>query len=409
MKVLLLAPMIDPTASGEELSCFELVSELTKHVDIELIALTAQNRDYEISDHFPNIKVHCTRSWPTGKIHERIDALAKPNYLKFQAFAAKLLRETIDISQFVCAHQCGPLALRYASPLRSVDLPYIIGPLGGSLSAPSAFNQGQGDYPWYYRFRDLDGLRFRNSKSLQQTYAKAEFVVGAAEYVQKLLSHIMLKGFRTQAEVAAPTPAHNVSDIIDMRFQTRGPVKFLTVGRLVPSKGHLFALNALKSADLTNKNWTWDILGDGPEREAIQTKISEFGLTEKVRVHGQVPMQDVNSFYDRSDVFLFPSIREPSGRVVFEAMSRGLPMVVANYGGPEAHVTSAFGIKVDVDSEDQFVAEITRAATNLIEHPDRRREMANAAVKEAREKHSIEARAKFFAGLYEEASSNRTA
>ncbi|MEL7547720.1 MAG: glycosyltransferase family 4 protein [Pseudomonadota bacterium] len=407
MKVLLLAPMIDPTASGEELSCFELVTELIKHVDIELIALTAQNRDYEISDYFPETKVHCVRSWSTGKIHERLDALAKPNYIKFQAFAAKLLRDRIDLNQFSCAHQCGPLALRYASPLRNTALPYIIGPLGGSLSAPAGFDQSQGDYPWYYRLRDLDGLRFRSSKPLRQTYSRAEFVVGAAQYVEDLLSHMTLKGFRTQAEVAAPTPAHNISDIITRRFEASGPVKFLTVGRLVPSKGHLYALDALRSVDLQNKNWTWDILGDGPERETIQSKILNFGLAEKVTMHGQISIQDVNAFYDRSDIFLFPSIREPSGRVVFEAMSRGLPMIVANYGGPEGHVTKAFGIKVDVDSEEHFVTEIARAATELIENSDRRREMAYAAVKEALEKHSIEARAKFFASLYKEVSTKQ--
>lgn len=404
MKVLLLAPMIDPNASGEELSCFELISELTKHVDLEMVALTAQNRDYDISDYFPGIKVHCTRSWPTGKIHERIDALAKPNYLNFQTFAATLLRNKIDLSQFSCAHQCGPLALRYASPLRNTALPYIVGPLGGSLSAPAALNQSQGDYPWYYRLRDLDGLRFRSSKPLRETYSRAEFVVGAAQYVEELLSHMTLKGFRTQAEVAAPTPAPNVADIITRRFQSSGPVRFLSVGRLVPSKGHLYALKALRSGILRNKNWTWDILGDGPERDTLQSKILDFGLAGKVTMHGQIPMQDVNGFYDQSDVFLFPSIREPSGRVVFEAMSRGLPMIVANYGGPEAHVTSAFGIKVDVESEEYFIAGIAKAAAELIEDPDRRREMAIAAVKEAREKHSIEARAKFFVGLYEQVS-----
>lgn len=407
MKVLMLAPMIDPTASGEELSCYELVSELTKHVDLEMVALTAQNRDYDISDYFPGINVHSARSWPTGKIHERIDALAKPNYFKFQGFAAKLLRDTIDLDQFSCAHQCGPLALRYASPLRNTSLPYIIGPLGGSLSSPSPFNQSQGDYPWYYRFRDLDGLRFRNSTPLRETYGRAEMVVGAARYVEDLLNSMDIKGFRTQAEVAAPTPAPDVSDIIASRFERPGPVRFLTVGRLVPSKGHLYALDALRNAELRNTDWTWDILGDGPEREAIQSAVVEFELTDKVTLHGQIPMQEVNSFYDQADIFLFPSIREPSGRVVFEAMSRGLPMIVANYGGPEAHVTKAFGIKVDVDSEEHFVTGIARAATELIENSDRRREMAYAAVKEAIEKHSIEARAKFFASLYKEVSTKQ--
>ena len=66
-----------------------------------------------------------------------------------------------------------------------------------------------------------------------------------------------------------------------------------------------------------------------------------------------------------SNVFLFPSFRDGGGAVVVEAMGSGIPVVVLDSGGPGAHVSEAWGIKVAPDSREYVVREMTAALEKL--------------------------------------------
>jgi glycosyltransferase involved in cell wall biosynthesis len=68
----------------------------------------------------------------------------------------------------------------------------------------------------------------------------------------------------------------------------------------------------------------------------------------RVNFLGRIPRQQVEELYATSDAFLFPSFREPSGSVVFEAMRHGLPVIAADRGGPGHVVDAQSGIKVPV-------------------------------------------------------------
>jgi glycosyltransferase involved in cell wall biosynthesis len=63
----------------------------------------------------------------------------------------------------------------------------------------------------------------------------------------------------------------------------------------------------------------------------------------------------------RSDVFLFPSLRDGGGAVVVEAMASGLPVVCLDVGGPGFHVRDGFGIKVRPDRPDAVAAGLAAA------------------------------------------------
>lgn len=105
------------------------------------------------------------------------------------------------------------------------------------------------------------------------------------------------------------------------RSATDGPVRLLSVGRLVETKNVMTALRALaKSPDLP---WMLDIVGDGPERLALEAYSHQAGLAERVTFHGQ--QADIGRFLAAADLFLFPSCLESYGLVLIEAMSYGVP------------------------------------------------------------------------------------
>ena len=87
----------------------------------------------------------------------------------------------------------------------------------------------------------------------------------------------------------------------------------------------------------------------------------------------------MDRFYADSDAFLFPSFREPSGNVVLEAMSYGLPMIVADLGGPGFVVNESCGFRVPVLNPDQFASDIAACIRKLTQNPELIESMGAAA------------------------------
>lgn len=120
----------------------------------------------------------------------------------------------------------------------------------------------------------------------------------------------------------------------------------LTVARLVERKGHLKVLEAIKDMP----NVAYDIVGDGPMREQILTRIAELGLADRVHVHTEVKDEQLPEFYRTADVFVMPASktltdREGFGIVYLEAGLFGLPVIACNTPGvDEAVIDGVTGV-----------------------------------------------------------------
>lgn len=82
------------------------------------------------------------------------------------------------------------------------------------------------------------------------------------------------------------------------------------------------------------------LVGDGPEKEALQRRIAEKGLSARVRI---APWQDPAPYYAYADAFALVSRYEGYGLAVMEAALRGLPIVVTDVG------VSGYELKNDMD------------------------------------------------------------
>ncbi len=102
--------------------------------------------------------------------------------------------------------------------------------------------------------------------------------------------------------------------------------RFLFVGRLTRLKGLDTALHAL--GYLKGREWTLDVIGDGPQRAELEALTAELGLKEHVTFHGF--RDDVEVWMARSGCLLFPSHQEGMGLVVLEALSIGLPVLASD-------------------------------------------------------------------------------
>ena len=126
-----------------------------------------------------------------------------------------------------------------------------------------------------------------------------------------------------------------------------------------------------------------DVVGDGEDRLHCEAEARELGLLGRIRFWGRVPRERVDDFYSRADAFVFPSICEPSGNVVVEALGHGLPVVACDRGGPGFVVDDSCGIRVSAKSPDQYARDLSRAIRSLYESPSQTAELARGARKRA--------------------------
>jgi glycosyltransferase involved in cell wall biosynthesis len=102
----------------------------------------------------------------------------------------------------------------------------------------------------------------------------------------------------------------------------------------VPAKGIHVALEAL--ARIRELGWRLVIAGDGWQRPALERVASDLGLADRVRFLGEIPPAELDAWYRRSRVVLFPVLRhEPFGLVGVEALAHGRPVVAFGGGGAD--------------------------------------------------------------------------
>jgi glycosyltransferase involved in cell wall biosynthesis len=97
----------------------------------------------------------------------------------------------------------------------------------------------------------------------------------------------------------------------------------VTVANLVARKRHADVLEAL--AHLPGV--VWEIVGDGPERGALEQRAAALGLGGRVRFHGHRPPDEAVALARRGTAFVLPSVDEAFGVAYVEAMAAGVPAV----------------------------------------------------------------------------------
>jgi teichuronic acid biosynthesis glycosyltransferase TuaC len=111
----------------------------------------------------------------------------------------------------------------------------------------------------------------------------------------------------------------------------RGPT-LLSVGHLIERKGHDLVIGAL--AVLPQVSLL--IVGEGPERPALERLAATLGVKDRVKLLGHVSHELLASIYSAADVLVLASSREGWPNVLLEAMACGTPVVASNiWGNPE--------------------------------------------------------------------------
>jgi glycosyltransferase involved in cell wall biosynthesis len=168
-----------------------------------------------------------------------------------------------------------------------------------------------------------------------------------------------------------------------------------SIGRLDEQKGYELLVDAL--ADLPGASAV--IVGDGPEREALESRASETGVADRLELAGW--SDDARSYLPAFDVFVLPSRYEGFPLAIVEAMLAGLPVVAADVGSiPEAVVDGETGLVVPPDD----VPALTAALRRMIDDPALRARCGEAGRLRAESRFTSDLMATTFAEIYERAA-----
>ena len=103
----------------------------------------------------------------------------------------------------------------------------------------------------------------------------------------------------------------------------------LYVGRISPEKNLEFLIETFH--DL-NTDWVLKLVGTGPSFKLLESKIAKEGI-RNVHLEGGKTWKEVIQYYAYGSIFVLPSISEPWGLVVNEAMLCSLPVLVSSHCG----------------------------------------------------------------------------
>ena len=150
---------------------------------------------------------------------------------------------------------------------------------------------------------------------------------------------------------------------------------FLTVGRLVPVKNVGLQIGAMVEAVKKYPNVELWIVGDGPEKSNLKSKISKLKLENNVKLLGW--QNDTDKFYSQADVFLLTSDYEGWGMVAVEAANYGLPIIMTNVGcAGELIKDGESGIVIPVNDQ----AKLEEAMSRIIKDDSLRKKLAEGAL-----------------------------
>jgi len=204
----------------------------------------------------------------------------------------------------------------------------------------------------------------------------ARRVLRGATVVTAVSSYLAERAARTAgldlgSIVVQPMPAETRA----FARTSRGGAGVATVGRLTAQKRIPLLLEAMALLRAGNQSLPLTVVGDGPERAALERRAAELGIADQTRFLGELPPTRIPDAIGDADVFAFPAQGEGLGLAAAEALLLGIPVVAARDGGGVTDIVPSNGAGRLVAPD---ARELAQAIAELALDPERRRLAAEA-------------------------------
>lgn len=252
-----------------------------------------------------------------------------------------------------------------------------IGALGGKLIVS------------FYGYDVSEYLRGRKRNPYAKLFESADLLLAVSQVMRQRLVDLGCDARRVVVHRLGVnpnlfSPARHVTG--------EGPIRILSIGRMVPKKGFEYGLRAVAAAAPELAPFEYVIIGDGPLRPRIEQMVDDLGLRGVVRLTGWQPRPAVVSAMSQADILLAPSLtagsadQEGTPVVILEAMASGLPVVSTLHAGiPEVVDDGVSGLLVP----EQDVSGLSGALKQLAHNPELRAGMGRQGRSIIEQRHDV--------------------
>ena len=287
------------------------------------------------------------------------------DFFAYDRSAEALLRQRIASGeQWDIVHAVTPVSPAAPTRLHRFGLPLIVGPLNGGLGTPPAFPEiTEEESSWLDPVRPIGHLidamvgSTRNATVIL-TATRATLASIPRRYRAQCIP--MLEN-GVDLDVFSPTPWPPAPT------KTRA-LRILFVGRLLPFKGIPLLLAAIRRMrDEFPVRLT--IVGEGPMEASWKHETSALGVQDVVTFCGPLPCAEVAAQMRAAHVFCLPSVREPDGAALLEAMAAARPVIAIDCGGPAEIVDDSIGRAVPPEGPEAVVEALAQTLRDVFADP----------------------------------------
>lgn len=284
--------------------------------------------------------------------------------------------------RFDLVHHVTYSSWRVPSPLWSLGIPLVWGPVGGVAEFPQhLLGKLSFTAAAFETFRNVMNRATLRSGALRNCLRNAAAVVASnKETFDKLLvlrgksegMHLLFPTFFTDQQIA-------ILQCDPADKPDADPIRLFAGGNIIGSKGLIFALEALKIATQRGINWRLAVGGYGPEVPFLQKRARALGIDQWIDFNMGFTGDDYTRKLQESHVFILPSFRENAGITMLEAMLAGCVPIIVDASAQAGMVTEDCGFKIPVTTAKEISEGLADALFTLARDPTLRIAMGRSA------------------------------
>ncbi|MBN1788630.1 MAG: glycosyltransferase family 4 protein [Sedimentisphaerales bacterium] len=159
-----------------------------------------------------------------------------------------------------------------------------------------------------------------------------------------------------------PIPQQEISDFRKKYDIPTDAIVLVTIARLFHLKGHKYIIESARKLAGRFENCIWLFVGDGILKELLQKQISDYGLSDRFRFTGLLPVEKMPLVIQSSNILVHCSLREGLARVLPQAMLCGKPAISFDIDGAYEVVNPDTGRLIEPEN----IERLTDACGELI-------------------------------------------
>ena len=290
------------------------------------------------------------------------------------------------------------IGFREPGYLWKLGLPYVWGPVGGANNAPQQLMKNM---PLIGRlkltFRSLaNTIQFHTKHRLKSALKATDILLTATSENQ-----LKFKDVHKKESICMPENCISRNVVLDEnKFRNSDKYTIIVIGALTAGKAvgiFLQALTKVRQRDLLHV----DIVGDGPMKSELQKYAHNHNLDNLITWHGKLPRAEAIKVFNSAHLHVITSVSEANTTVIWEAMSYGVPTMSFDHCGMHDTICNRCGIRIPIAKRyEDCVAAVAHNIDELLEHPERFRELAQGTT-ECAQHFTWTEREKILNNLYE--------